>query len=79
MDRLPKDPMILFSTVNMLLRDDYRSLDDLCDDMNVDRNALDPKERPAMPSARRSFSIFGPRPQEMAGETIFKYRKRYNK
>lgn len=43
MDRLPKDPMILFSTVNMLLRDDYRSLDDLCDDMNVDRNALEMK------------------------------------
>lgn len=43
MDRLPKDPMILFSTVNMLLRDDYRSLDDLCDDMNVDRNALETK------------------------------------
>ncbi len=43
MDRLPKDPMILFSTVNMLLRDGYRSLDDLCDDMNVDRNALETK------------------------------------
>ena len=43
MDRLPKDPMILFSTVNMLLRDDYRSLDDLCNDMNVDRNALETK------------------------------------
>lgn len=43
MDRLPNDPMILFSTVNMLLRDDYRSLDDLCDDMNVDRNALETK------------------------------------
>ncbi|EJP31641.1 PF14056 domain protein [Prevotella sp. MSX73] len=27
----------------MLLRDDYRSLDDLCDDMNVDRNALEMK------------------------------------
>lgn len=27
----------------MLLRDDYRSLDDLCDDMNVDRNALETK------------------------------------
>lgn len=43
MDRLLNDPMILFSTVNMLLRDDYRSLDDLCDDMNVDRNALEMK------------------------------------
>lgn len=32
--------MILFSAVNMLLRDDYPSLDALCDDMNVDRKAL---------------------------------------
>lgn len=32
--------MILFSTVNMLLRDNYSSLDELCDDMDVDRTAL---------------------------------------
>lgn len=43
MDRLPNDPMILFSAVNMLLRDDYTSLDALCDDMNVDRAALEQK------------------------------------
>lgn len=35
--------MILFSAVNMLLRDDYNSLDDLCDDMNVDRQWLEAK------------------------------------
>ncbi|KGI61011.1 hypothetical protein HMPREF3034_00923 [Prevotella sp. DNF00663] len=40
MDKLPQDPMILFSTVNMLLRDNYSSLDELCDDMDVDRTAL---------------------------------------
>lgn len=40
MDRLPNDPMMLFSAVNMLLRDEYDSLDALCDDMNVDRNEL---------------------------------------
>lgn len=33
--------MILFSAVNMLLRDDYKSLDDLCDDMDVDREQLE--------------------------------------
>lgn len=33
--------MILFSTVNMLLRDNYGSLDELCDDMNVERTALE--------------------------------------
>lgn len=43
MDRLPNDPMILFSAVNMLLRDDYTSLDALCDDMNVDRAELEQK------------------------------------
>ena len=37
MERLPNDPMMLFSAVNMLLRDEYKSLDALCDDMNVDR------------------------------------------
>lgn len=43
MDRLPNDPMILFSAVNMLLRDNYSSLDALCDDMNVDRKELEAK------------------------------------
>lgn len=43
MDRLPENPMILFSAVNMLLRDNYTSLDELCDDMNVDRSALEKK------------------------------------
>ena len=37
MERLPNDPMMLFAAVNMLLRDEYKSLDELCDDMNVDR------------------------------------------
>ena len=37
MERLPNDPMMLFSAVNMLLRDEYKSLDELCDDMNVAR------------------------------------------
>lgn len=43
MDKLPNDPMILFSTLNMLLRDDYSSLDELCDDMNVNRTHLENK------------------------------------
>lgn len=43
MEKLPEDPMILFSAVNMLLRDNYSSLDELCDDMNVDRQALEDK------------------------------------
>ena len=40
MNELPKDPMILFSFVNMKLRDCYSSLDELCDDMNADKDEL---------------------------------------
>lgn len=31
---LPKDPYLLLSVVNMKLRDNYKSLDELCDDMD---------------------------------------------
>ncbi len=37
---LPQDPMMLFSVVNMKLRDCYSSLDELCEDMNVDKNSI---------------------------------------
>lgn len=37
---LPDDPMMLFSVINMKLRDCYASLDSLCDDMNVDKKAI---------------------------------------
>ncbi len=37
---LPQDPMMLFSVINMKLRDCYSSLDELCDDMNVDKQSL---------------------------------------
>ncbi|MBO5787206.1 MAG: DUF4250 domain-containing protein [Bacteroidaceae bacterium] len=40
---LPNDPMILFSTVNTYLRDRYSSLDELCDDLGVDRKELEAK------------------------------------
>ena len=35
MMKLPEDPVMLLSFVNMKLRDQYTSLDDLCDDLNV--------------------------------------------
>ncbi len=38
---LPKDPMMLFSVINMKLRDYYPSLDALCEDMNLDRKELE--------------------------------------
>ena len=37
---LPKDPMILFSFINTNLRDNYKSLDELCDDMQVNKKSL---------------------------------------
>ncbi len=37
---LPKDPMMLLSVINMKLRDFYSSLDELCEDMNVDKDEL---------------------------------------
>ena len=37
---LPEDPMMLLSVINMKLRDNYASLDELCDDMNVKKEIL---------------------------------------
>ena len=37
---LPKDPMMLFSVINMKLRYCYSSLDELCEDMNVGKDEL---------------------------------------
>lgn len=41
MDNLPKDPAMLMSYVNTKLRDDYPSLDALCEDMHIDRAELE--------------------------------------
>ena len=38
---LPQDPMMLFSVVNTKLRDQYKSLDDLCQDMNVKKDDIE--------------------------------------
>lgn len=37
---LPEDPMMLFSVINMKLRDCYASLDELCEDMNISKDTL---------------------------------------
>ena len=37
---LHQDPVILLSYVNTKLRDDYPSLDALCDDLDADREEL---------------------------------------
>ena len=43
MNELPEDVMMLFSYVNMKLRDEYRSLDDFCKSMSVDRCFIEKK------------------------------------
>ncbi len=38
---LPKDPFMLLSLINMKLRDQYASLDALCDDMDASRREIE--------------------------------------
>lgn len=40
---LPNDPVMLLSVVNTKLRDYYKSLDVLCEDMDVSRAVLEEK------------------------------------
>lgn len=40
-EHLPSDPFMLMSMVNMKLRDEYASLDELCDDLNVSREVIE--------------------------------------
>ncbi|MCQ2225582.1 MAG: DUF4250 domain-containing protein [Paludibacteraceae bacterium] len=40
MEQLPQDINMLLSFVNMKLRDDYDSLDEMCDSMDIDKEEL---------------------------------------
>ena len=40
---LPNDPMMLLSVINTKLRDMYKDLDALCDDIDVDRKVIEDK------------------------------------
>ena len=40
MDNLSKDPNILLSVINTKLRDQYDSLDALCDDLDISKEEL---------------------------------------
>ncbi len=37
---LPKDPVMMLSVVNTKLRDFYHSLDDLCEDLGVEKEEI---------------------------------------
>lgn len=40
---VPKDPVILLSFINLKLRDYYKNLDLLCDDLQIDQTQLKEK------------------------------------
>lgn len=40
---LPKDPVMLLSFVNLKLRDYYQHIEDMCEDMDIDRKELEEK------------------------------------
>lgn len=40
MDELPKDPFMLMSFINMKLRDYYSNLDELCEDLGLEREVI---------------------------------------
>jgi hypothetical protein len=40
MENLPQDPMMLVSFINMKLRDEFNTLEDLCSDLNIDKRQL---------------------------------------
>lgn len=39
-ENLPKDPMLCLSVVNTKLRDYYKNLDALCQDLNIEKEVL---------------------------------------
>lgn len=41
MTEYPKDPAMLMSWLNMKLRDFYGSLDELCEELEIDRKELE--------------------------------------
>ena len=47
MENIPSDLFMLLSFLNMKLRDEYDSLDSLCDDMGIDKDAIVEKLRDA--------------------------------
>ncbi len=44
---IPQDPFILLSWLNMKLRDEYSSLDELCSGLCLDRQLLEDKMKSA--------------------------------
>lgn len=43
MDNIPRDPVMLLSFVNLKLRDFYKSPEELCSDLGIDKEELETK------------------------------------
>ncbi len=43
MTNIPKDPVILLSYINTKLRDDYKTLDELCSSLEINKGELTEK------------------------------------
>ena len=40
LNQLPNDPMLCLSVVNTKLRDKYKDLESLCEELNLEKNSL---------------------------------------
>jgi len=40
MEQLPENPLMLYSVINTRLRDQYKSLKELCEDMNIEEKEI---------------------------------------
>lgn len=40
---IPNDPAMLLSFVNLKLRDDYKSLDEMCEDLGIPKEEIENK------------------------------------
>lgn len=47
MENLPNDVNMLFSYINMKLRDDFNSLEELCKSLDIDQQELESKLKTA--------------------------------
>lgn len=55
---LPKDPIMLLSFVNMKLRDQYKDLEALCDDLDVSKEDIMDKLREAGYNYKKEINQF---------------------
>ena len=58
MTEYPKDPAMLMSWVNMKLRDFYGSLDELCEELGIDRKELEDRLKTAGFEYNRELNKF---------------------